>query len=93
MSPISVMVTSSIFNVISTVSVNWATYFGGNGQDSVVGCSLDNNNFLHVSTATLAPDFPTINPLRNIASNGTYFMSTLSTLDSDGMYKRNFTEF
>ncbi len=63
---------------------NWVTYLGGMGNDTNYYCAGE-QGLLHTIGASTSPNFPVLNPVRNITFNNVTRVNYLSTFDSQGI--------
>ncbi|MFO0356842.1 MAG: SBBP repeat-containing protein, partial [Sphingobacteriaceae bacterium] len=61
-----------IFKFLNSGLLNWATYYGGSGQDWAYSLVIDGFNNVYIAGETLSSNFPTFNMI------GAYFQGSLS---------------
>jgi hypothetical protein len=77
-------------SVTSTLTVDYATYLGGEESDSGHGIAVDSSGDAYVTGVTYSTNFPTANPYqatnKTPAANGTAFVAELNSTGSALLY-------
>jgi hypothetical protein len=68
----------------SSGSLQYSTYLGGRGVESIQGIALDGNGAIYVTGMTTSPNFPTASPLQAHLAGG--YDAFVSKLDGSGQF-------